>query len=165
MYASVRPLSPDAMNPNELKITHRLLPHWKRAGSCYFITFRVASGELTADERSIVLMQTRSGHDRFYTLVALVVMPDHIHVLLHALDGFDLSRILKGIKGVSARLINQNRGTSGQLWQEESFDRIIRDSMELDEKLNYIINNPVKAGLAADGWEYPWFFVTQSTDE
>jgi REP element-mobilizing transposase RayT len=73
----------------------------------------------------------------------------------------DLSRIMKGIKGASARQINERRRTSGTVWQNESFDRIMRNQSELDEKVQYIVNNPVKRELVNDPWEYPALYVKQ----
>jgi hypothetical protein len=61
------------------------------------------------------------------------------------------------IKGTSARSINNLLGTAGALWQEESFDRIVRDQNEYDEKLQYMWNNPVKAGLVKVSHEYQYF--------
>jgi REP element-mobilizing transposase RayT len=86
-------------------------------------------------------------------------MPDHVHLLFKPADGFSLSRIMKGVKGASSKRLNEQRGTRGSLWQDESWDRIIRDEAEFDEKLNYMLNNPVKAGLCEDAWEYAgWYY-------
>ena len=71
---------------------------------------------------------------------------------------FSLSKILQGIKGFSAREINKARGTKGALWQDESFDRIVRDYDECLEKWNYIRNNPVKTGLCQVPEEYPFLW-------
>lgn len=65
---------------------------------------------------------------------------------------------MKGIKGVSAHLLNFKRGTSGSLWYDESFDRIIRNQKELDEKLKYIYENPLRAGIVERPEDYwGWF--------
>ena len=152
------------MNHSELQTTRRHLPHWHLAGSVYFITFRLATGTLADLERTILVTHIRNGHRKSYDLIAAVIMPDHAHVLLRPNDEVDLSRITKGIKGASARLINEHRCSTGSIWQEESFDRIIRDQAEYDEKLTYIVNNPVKAGLIADGFDYPWLYLANSTD-
>jgi thiamine-phosphate diphosphorylase len=143
----------------KLEKTRRRLPHWRLDGSTYFVTFRVAQGELPPPERKIVLDHVKSGASCYYTLVAATIMPDHVHVLLTPRSGTDLSRILKGVKGVSARLLNQSRGTHGRVWQDESWDRIMRDQNELDEKLEYMLLNPVKKGLVEDPWEYDgWYY-------
>jgi len=81
-------------------------------------------------------------------------MPDHGHALLRPLGKYELSQVTKGIKGVSARLLNQHWGRSGTVWQNESFDRIIRDQTEFEEKLQYMLDNPVKRGLVDDGWNW-----------
>ena len=86
-------------------------------------------------------------------------MPDHVHIILKPNDGISFSRIMKGIKGVSARLVNKHRGKTGTVWLDESYDRIVRDQDEMDEKLRYMFENPIRAGLV----EYPedytgWYF-------
>jgi putative transposase len=142
-----------------LSTTQRHLPHWTLPGSVYYVTFHLAAGELTVAERRIVLDHVKSGHGRFYELAAAMIMPDHVHLILKPRDGFTVSRIMKGIKGVSARLLNQHRNTTGHIWQEESWDRIVRDATEFDEKLQYMHNNSVKAELVADADSYDgWFF-------
>jgi putative transposase len=149
------------MSEPNLEIRRRNLPHWTLEGSTYFITFRSLDSVLTADERRIVLEHLRSGDGKFYLLASAVVMPDHVHLPLHPKDGFTLPRIMKGIKGVSARLINQHRGAVGTVWQDESWDRIVRDAAEFDEKLQYMANNPLKAGLAEDISQYECWYCNQ----
>jgi REP element-mobilizing transposase RayT len=147
------------MPESELKIKRRRLPHWTLEGSTYFVTFRLRSKNLSALERKVVLDHIRSGHGKFYDLAATVVMPDHVHLILKPWNGFDLSRILKGIKGVSARLLNAMRGTSGTLWQKESMDRILRDDKEFEVKLQYMIDNPLKSQIIKNDEDYDgWFF-------
>lgn len=136
------------MEYGPLEFRKRNLPHWSSEGCTYFITFRLATHPLSADERQLVAAHIQAGNERFYRLAAAVVMPDHVHLLLRPLPGYDLSRIMKGIKGVSARLVNRSRQTTGQIWQNESWDRIVRDSAEFDEKLRSMADNPIKAGLA-----------------
>lgn len=142
-----------------LRVSHRRLPHWRLKGSTYFVTFRLREGRLDAGEISLVREHILSGDGQYYELVALVVMPNQVHLVLAPGAGFSLSRILKGIKGVTARQINGKRGVRGRLWQDESFDRIVRDQAELHEKLEYMLENPVKAGVTVDPWQYPGWYV------
>ena len=58
----------------------------------------------------------------------------------------------------SATQVNSYRGSSGELWQNEYFDRILRDDDEFYEKFNYIIQNPVKVGLVESAEEYSFTF-------
>ena len=143
----------------QLQITRRKLPHWELKDSTYFVTFRTAQGELSVDEQKLVLEHIKEDNGKFYTLIAVIVMPDHVHLLLTPRGEYVLSRIMKGIKGTTSRLINLKGKTSGSIWQEESFDRIIRGQKELDEKLNYMLYNPLKKNLADDPYKYHgWYF-------
>jgi len=147
------------MDESTLKKRRRNLPHWTLDGCVYFVTFRLAKGELSLTERKLVIEHLQAGNGKFYQLAAAVVMPDHVHLLFCPNSGFDLSRIMKGIKGASARLINQARQTSGTVWQDESWDRIVRDADEFEEKLQYMADNPVKQGLVASIDEYDcWIY-------
>ena len=147
--------------PNLLVITHRRLPHWKLPGSVYFVTFRLLRGQLDATERAIVLEHLKSGDPTFYRLFCAVIMPDHVHLLIQPNAGRDLSEVMKGIKGVTSRKLNLHRGTTGINWQDESFDRIIRDANEFDEKLQYMFNNPAEAGLVGAGEEYDDWYINK----
>src|SRR5947207_14943061 len=76
---------------------------------------------------------------RFYRLCAWVVMPNHVHLL----------------KGSTARNANRILGRTGQpFWQDESFDRYLRRSSQIERTIDYIENNPVSARLvySPDGW-------------
>ncbi|HZD95115.1 MAG TPA: hypothetical protein VE133_12725, partial [Candidatus Sulfotelmatobacter sp.] len=76
-------------------------------------------------------------------------------------DPFSLADIMKAIKGTSARNINELLGRRGQLWQDESFDRIMRVG-EFQNKLEYIMANPLNAGLAAKPGQYRWLWIQQA---
>ena len=152
------------MGGDAVNITKRHLPHWTIKEAAYFVTFRTRTTQLTAPERQIVLQHLKDGNGKFYILFAAVVMPDHVHVVLTPIKGYSLSRIMKGIKGVSAKKLNSLRRTVGPLWQNESFDRIIRDEHELQEKLRYMLNNPLKKGLTDDPWSYHGWHFNENPD-
>jgi REP element-mobilizing transposase RayT len=144
-----------------LRTRKRKLPHWTLSGSTYYVTFTLREGKLTLQERDLVLRHIRFGDGKQYCLVGAVVMEDHAHVILMPNDGVSLGSITKGMKGVSARKINEERRSSGALWLAESFDRIIRNEKEFHEKLNYMLNNAPKKGLVDDGWEYTWWYLSE----
>jgi REP element-mobilizing transposase RayT len=91
-----------------------------------------------------------------YTLHAWVIMPNHTHILYTPLPGWDLSQIVHSWKSYTAHKINKLLGRSGKLWQDEAFDRYIRDARHFDNALAYVENNPVKAGLCAKPEDWPW---------
>ncbi|MFQ5778909.1 MAG: transposase, partial [Terriglobia bacterium] len=143
----------------ELRITRRRLPHWALEGAAYFVTFRLFREPLTLEEIRLVRDHIVSGDPRYYELLAVTVLADHVHLLLRPEVGRSLGRVMKGIKGVTARELNRRRGRKGSIWQDESFDRIVRDEAELLEKLNYMFLNPVKAGLTNDPRNYPGWYL------
>lgn len=85
-----------------------------------------------------------------YELDSYVVMPNHVHAILRPLlpGTHPLERILQSWKRHTAREINVELGLEGTLWQEESFDRIIRDEEHVYRAIQYIGTNPRRAGLA-----------------
>ena len=139
---------------SDLIIKRRVLPHWTIDGAWYYLTFCTRWGILCREEQILVRDHIKSGHSRFYRLIAVSVMPDHVHVVLCPNDGVSLSRILQGIKGASARFINLKRNSTGPIWQNESWDRIIRNDADLQQKLGYMLMNPVEEGLVEDPWAY-----------
>ena len=91
-------------------------------------------------------------------------MPEHVHLLLTPLrdeEGWAvcLPKIMKAIKGASARSVNQLLQCSGPLWQDESFDHVLRSDESLQQKLEYIRHNPVRRGLVQRVEDYPWLWL------
>ena len=87
-----------------------------------------------------------------YELGAYVVMPNHVHAIVRPTQCKMqlLELVLKSWKQFSSANINQRIAGQEPLWQEESYDRIIRDEEHLDRCLQYIGANPRKAGLSLD---------------
>lgn len=84
-------------------------------------------------------------------------MPNHVHLLLQPID-LELRDIMRSIKGFTGFNISRELGVNGQIWERESFDRIIRDVHELEDTVLYIRENAVKAGLVDEWQKYPWYF-------
>jgi REP element-mobilizing transposase RayT len=79
-------------------------------------------------------------------------MPNHIHLVFDLLSKERIvGDIMKSIKQFSARRINKIRKQDGAFWQAESYDRLIRDEVELYFIIKYVLMNPVNAGLT-DNW-------------
>ena len=151
---------------SKIKITRRHLPHWQMTGAFYFITFRTAfKSVLSENEQKIVHEHIVGGNIKFYHLICSVIMPDHVHLILKPNESYDLSRIMKGIKGVSSNKINKSRNRTGTIWQDESFDRIIRDENELNEKIQYMFNNPMKKGLTNNTLNYLGWFINKKVEQ
>ncbi len=136
----------------------RRLPHFRDDGATYFVTWRLAPNQrpLESDERSVVLDAVKHFHPVRYELTACVVMNDHGHALLRPLDGFELGRILHSWKSFTSKAILRTRGKRPPLWQAESYDRIVRDQAELDEKFNYILDNPFRRWPELQEYAWVW---------
>ena len=66
---------------------------------------------------------------------------------------------MQGIKGTSAHRINHFLNRNGQVWQRESFDRLLRREESIRAKVEYMVQNPVRAGLVRTAEEYRWLWV------
>lgn len=77
-------------------------------------------------------------------------MPNHVHAVIKPAPGYELSKLLQGIKGVSANYCNKLLGYRCAFWMDESHDHIVRDANELAAFRHYIAANPAKARLKPD---------------
>ena len=82
-----------------------------------------------------------------YELGAFVIMPNHVHVLVTPLGEYALEEILHSWKSFTAHEINRLLGQTGQVWQPEYFDHIVRNAHHVEQFAAYIAQNPIKAGL------------------
>jgi hypothetical protein len=58
---------------------------------------------------------------------------------------------------LSSYLLDTTLGLTGSpFWQQESYDRLVRDREEFESIWNYIEQNPVRAGLVREAGEYRW---------
>ncbi len=120
------------------------LPHWRADGSTYFVTWRLAGSQsvLEGEERTVVANALKHFSGDRYDLLAYVVMDDHVHVVTAPVEGLSLQEIVHSWKSFTANRLQRYFGRIGVIWQDEYFDRIIRNEGELAQKINYILNNP-----------------------
>jgi putative transposase len=118
-----------------------------RTGPMYLLREDMARIVVNALNKGVEL-----GH---YDLRAYVIMANHVHALL--LLKVAPQRLLRALKGVTARDANQVLGHTGQpFWQAESYDHWVRDAGEFERIIAYIENNPVTAGFVLGAEDYPW---------
>jgi len=124
----------------------------------FFLTTTLQRGVafLSARERTVILNVLRDLRTRGdFCIYAYVVMPNHLHLLLWP-DKLPLIRIMRDLKSRTGYAIAQSRKTSGSIWQPRYFDNIIRRVKYFWEKLDYIHENPVTAGLAKHPQDWEW---------
>jgi REP element-mobilizing transposase RayT len=138
----------------------------------HFITF-VTKFRWTLPDwaRDIALSSCCHDHRKKYELYVAVVMPDHVHLILTPLVNapqnaiFSLVEIMRVIKSASAHRINRHLDKQGPVWQEESFDHVLRSSEGLDAKVNYVLQNPLRRGLVNDCRQYRWLWQRPKPDD
>ncbi|HXZ32230.1 MAG TPA: transposase [Terriglobales bacterium] len=160
------------MAPFILKTFYRRkLPHLQRDGKPHFVTFCTHQRWILPENaRSITLNCCLYDNGSKLFAHAVVVMPDHVHMIFTPLVDEDkqevcsLARIMDRIKGASAHLINRELGRNGRVWQTESFDRVLRASEKLEEKIAYLLENPIRKGLVREWKDYQWFWCADQVN-
>jgi len=105
--------------------------------------------------RKIMLMTLQEAKDKFrFRLGNFCIMPTHIHLLIKPLEGTSLSNIMHWIKLQSAKRWNFTHGSINHVWGDRYFARVVKDHYEYETLMEYIDQNPVKAGLVATPSEW-----------
>ncbi len=145
----------------------RNLPHLQRDNKPHFVTFCThLRWPLPEPARQIALASCLHDHQLKLNVHVVVVMPDHVHIIFTPLTNqlarelYSLAEIMDAIKGASAHKINRFLARTSKVWQTESFDRVLRSSERLDEKVDYILRNPERKGLVSTWTEYPWIWYS-----
>ncbi len=91
-----------------------------------------------------------------FRLYGYCLMPDHLHVLLSPSQScVPISGWLREFKSYTTRK-HQLRTGETELWQRSAHDHVCRDGETAESVLTYIVNNPVRAGLAERWRDWPW---------
>ena len=101
-------------------------------------------------------------------LIVYVVMPDHFHLIVNPRDG-DIQGFSGALKSLGAKKLIEltggrmfllkvpaKDGSLHQVWQESFKAFPLWSAWMINQKINYIHNNPLKAGLVRSAKEYIW---------
>ena len=109
---------------------------------------------------NIISENLQALHQKLCYIYAYSIMPNHLHLLFipQEQDGktISLAEIMKMFKGRTARQVNLILNRSGSLWSREYYDHWVRNSREFVNIVEYIRQNPVKAGLVKEPEDWPW---------
>ncbi len=138
------------------KSLHHDLPDWVPEGSLFFITVNCAkrgSNQIANETAATALLESlrkRKEVQQWYPHLFLI-MPDHIHGLFTFASDRKIERTIEDWKRWHSR-------QHGILWQRLFFEHRLRNDEQTREKADYIIQNPVRAGLVlkAEDWPYIW---------
>lgn len=103
-----------------------------------------------SDTRDIVAECLRFFDEQRYVHHAWVIMPNHAHTLTTLSEAWRLDQIIGTWKSFTSNRINEWLSRCGTLWQEDYFDRLIRDAEHFTNVVRYIRRNPEKAKLRSD---------------
>jgi hypothetical protein len=133
-------------------IWKRKLPHWRADDVTYFVTFRHAR-PLEQTERSLLLDALLKAAGRKLEYLAIGVRPDRSELLFRVLDDssgkpYELSKVVEAAKRkAGAKLIKGTSERFPPFWNE-SYDRIVRDDAELEERWEAIVAEEDETGHA-----------------
>lgn len=104
----------------------------------------------------LVLRQIqRTADEHRFAIIAYCFMPDHVHMLAEGTDNAsDLRRFVALSKQRSGYRFAKAHGEG--LWQDSYHDRVLRHEEATLQVVNYILENPIRAGLATTYDAYPY---------
>ncbi|MDR3304050.1 MAG: transposase [Treponema sp.] len=135
-------------------------PRILQKGATYHVASRIDHGAFALgddDVKRIFLAMVILAKKKFlFKLWNFSIMDNHIHFLIKPADGVSLSKIMQWLKCNFAKKWNKAHGTTGHLWGERFFSRIIEDAADFKQTSAYIDKNPVDAGLVknAVSWKF-----------
>ncbi len=84
---------------------------------------------------------------------AYLFMPDHAHVIIRGQsEQSDCLQAMRLFKQYSGFWLSKN--SPAVHWQKDYYDHILRNDRAIERHIRYILNNPVRAGLANHWKDY-----------
>ena len=139
----------------------------KSPGGTFFFTVNLADRDsdlLTRhiDDLRAALHRIKISHP--FSLVAMVVLPDHLHAIWRLPDGdVDYPKRWSLLKAGFSRCVSQRERINPSrrckrergIWQRRYWEHQIRDEMDLTRHVDYIHYNPVKHGWVTQPVDWP----------
>jgi putative transposase len=144
------------MLPQRKRLPHDV-PSWVPDGERYFITINCRQRCVntlcrpTCSLRLFDSIRAYEARSRWY-MAALVLMPDHLHLIASFPRSPGITATIRAWKGFQAKHADVD-------WQSGFFEHRLRSDREFSEKVQYVLMNPVRRGLAQSWREWPYVFV------
>lgn len=140
------------------------LPHWRADDVRYYATFRHRR-ELSESECALLVRSLLRPEGRRWDLLVLCVLPGQTELIFSVRDSpggrpYELSDIVERTKAKVGRQILKKTGERFPPFYSESYDRIIRDDIELEERWMSIVDSPVTHELCEDAEDWPGLYVS-----
>ncbi len=139
------------------------LPHWRADDVTYYVTFRHRR-PLNEAERRLTLRALIKPDGSRWDLVIVCVLPEVTELMFRVREAptgepYELSDVVEKAKQKAGKLIVKASGERFPPFYNESYDRIVRDDVELEERWQSILDSPVQAELAEEPEEYDGLWV------
>ena len=133
----------------------------------YFITLRChnQAGHFTNGNfvvETLAILKNTAMQKNFYGW-AYCFMPNHLHLLVEGkTEAADMRGFISVFKQKAAFRFKRRYGT--RLWQPNYYERVLRKDETTAAVARYIIENPVRKGLAKDYAQYPFSGSVEVSD-
>lgn len=159
----MRPEWTHGMAWKNFRIWRGRLPHWRADEVTYYATFR-HSRPLDASERFLVFNELLRHHAREFQILVLCVLAERTEMVFTVEVGpsggpYELADVIEKSKAKAGRKIVKRTRERFPPFYHESFDRIVRDDVELEARFAEIIESPVQAELCEDPEDYECLWV------
>lgn len=153
------------------------MPNYRRIfedGYSYYLTIVTYQRRpILIDNITLLRKSFAQSKKRFeYTIDAIVVLPDHIHMVITPKKAIEYPKIVGAIKAYFSRnyhaeedeVLEQSSSRHKKrykaIWQKKYYEHTIRDEKDWYETMEYMQYNPVKHGLVerVEDWEFSSFF-------
>jgi hypothetical protein len=140
------------------------LPHWRADDVTYYVTFR-HSRALSEQERGMLFRALTLPEGSKWDLQILCVLPERTELIFSVREAptgqaYELSQIVEKAKTKVGKAILKKTGERFPPFYNESYDRIVRDEAELEQRLKHILQSPVNEGLAEDPGDYQDLYLS-----
>jgi len=136
------------------------LPHWRADDVTYYVTFRHRR-DLDAGERSLLLRGLLKPEGKQWDILIACVLPGATELMFRVRtekEGYEFGKDLERAKTKVGRQIIKKTEERWPPFYEESYDRIVRDDAELEERWGAILSSSVDHELCEDPeeWDALW---------
>jgi REP-associated tyrosine transposase len=142
--------------PRRKQLNHDIPSRVQPEEAVFFVTIccspRGKNQLCESDIASAIFDSIEMGQQRGDWWIQLVLlMPDHLHALISFPRDREMCKVITNWKKLLARTLQIT-------WQRDLFDHRIRSEESVQAKADYILQNPVRAGLIAraEDWPYVW---------
>ncbi len=153
------------MNTNTIKRGHQALRKGRVSlpNQIYLITVCCNNREkLFLDRAAARVMSLTLNNvlaEKQSKILAWVVMPDHVHLALQLAEAETLAKTMNRINSCSAIAVNKVLNRHSKVWQGAYHDHALRDEKQLFTAIEYLISNPIRAGLVRKLGDYPYWNI------